>query len=89
MFRQAITVTLPGIMNVIMLQLILDSANIVRDNYEQIMAMLNGSGAVGDTTTVVGSIGFNAILSGEGYSVATALGLIQGLIGLGLGTPHQ
>lgn len=84
MFRQAITVTLPGIMNVIMLQLILDSANIVRDNYEQIMAMLNGSGAVGDTTTVVGSIGFNAILSGEGYSVATALGLIQGLIGLGL-----
>ncbi len=82
--RQAVTVTLPGIMNVIMLQLILDSANIVKDNYEQVMAMINGSGAIGDTTTVVGSIGYNAILSGEGYSVATALGLIQGLIGLGL-----
>ncbi len=82
MFRQAVTVTLPGIMNVIMLQLILDSASIIRDNYEQVLAMTRSSGAIGDTTTVVGGIGFEAILSGGGYSVATALGLIQGIVGL-------
>ncbi len=42
-FRQMVTVTLPGIMNVIMLQIILDVGGIMSDNYDQILAMVNGS----------------------------------------------
>lgn len=81
-FRKTITVTLPGIMNVVMLQLILDAGNVMRDNYEQILAVTNNSAALLDTVTVIGSITFNAALSGTGLSTSTALGLIQGILGL-------
>lgn len=81
-WRKITTVTLPGIMNIVMLQLILDAGNVMRDNYEQILAVTNGSAALHDRVTVIGSITFNAALSGSGLSVSTALGLVQGLIGL-------
>ena len=81
-FRQMITVTLPGIMNIICLQLILDVSNILRDNYEQILAMTNGqmTGAIQETVDVVGRIAFTS-LRDMNYGSATAIGLIQGVIG--------
>ena len=81
-FRKTTTVTLPGIMNVVMLQLIMDAGNVMKDNYEQILAVSSDSPGLGDTITVIGSITFNAALSGTGLSVSTALGLVQGVIGL-------
>lgn len=83
-FRQMISVTLPGIMNVILLQLILDASSIMRDNYDQILAMINGSQALQETTNVVGTLEFKAISDGTQYSRATAYGLIRGLIGLAM-----
>lgn len=83
-FRQAITVTLPGLANVIMLQLILDISSIVRDDYTMILAMINGSNSLGETTSVVGTLSYTAITRGGNYSSATAYGLVQGVIGLAL-----
>lgn len=80
--RMVTTVTIPGIMNVIMLQLIMDAGNLVRDNYEQILAMTQGSSAINDTTYVVGAMSYSAIIGGSGFSQATAFGLVQGLLGL-------
>lgn len=83
--RQALTVTLPGIMGVVCLQLILDTANIMRDNYDQIYAMINGQvdGAIQQTVDVVGRISFTSLRNGN-FGSATAIGLIQGVIGTAL-----
>lgn len=81
-FRQAVTVTLPGIMNVVMLQIIMDVAALVRDDYTMILAMTNSSWNLGETTDVVGTLAYRSIGNGNGYSSATAYGLVQGVIGL-------
>ena len=83
--RQAFTVTLPGIMGVVCLQLILDTANIMRDNYDQIFAMINGQtiGPIQETVDVVGRISFTSLRHGN-FGSATAIGLIQGVIGCAL-----
>ena len=81
-FRQAITVTIPGVMNVIMLQLILDISSIMGDNYEQIIAMTRSLDILNSTTSVVGTLAYGSVLGGGGFSTATACGLIQGVIGL-------
>ena len=83
--RQAFTVTLPGIMGVVCLQLILDTANIMRDNYDQIFAMINGQtiGTIQETVDVVGRISYTSLRDGN-FGSATAIGLIQGAIGCAL-----
>ena len=81
-FRQALTVTIPGVMNVMMLQLILDISSIMGDNYEQIIAMTRSLDILYPTTSVVGTLAYNSVLGGGGFSIATACGLIQGVIGL-------
>ena len=80
--RKMISVTIPGIMNVIMIQLILDVASVLSDNYDQIMAMTNRADALSETTSVIGAIEFNAVSGSSGQSRATAYGLLRGLIGL-------
>lgn len=83
-FRQMITVTIPGISNVIALQLLLDVGSIVRDNADQIMAMTNSSPALDRTTMVIGTSLINTItgVGGGSYATATALGITQGIVGL-------
>lgn len=81
-FRQALTVTIPGVMNVMMLQLILDISSIMGDNYEQIIAMTRSLDILNPTTSVVGTLAYGSVLGGGGFSGATACGLIQGVIGL-------
>jgi putative aldouronate transport system permease protein len=81
-FRKMISVTIPGIMNVIMIQLILDIASVLSDNYDQIMAMINKADALSETTKVIGAIEFNAVSGSSGQSRATAYGLLRGVIGL-------
>ena len=81
--RQIFTVTLPGIMNVILLQLILDSANIFKDNYEQILAVTNGSDSLVEKTAVIGSVTYGIIANpgDDSLSTATTIGFIQGVLG--------
>lgn len=80
--RQMVSVTIPGIMNVILLQLILDATSIMRDNYDQILALINGSQYLNETTGVIGSIEYGAVTSGSQYGRATAFGILRGLFGL-------
>jgi putative aldouronate transport system permease protein len=81
-FTKMFSVTMPGIMNMIMLQLILDVSSILSDNYDQVMAMINKSDALVETTQIIGSIEFGAISGSSGQSTATAYGLLRGVIGL-------
>lgn len=81
-FRMILSVTIPGIMNVIMLQLIMDAANLIRDNYEQILAMTRGSQDLSESTYVVGAMVYSSVMGGSGFSQATAFSLVQGVIGL-------
>lgn len=84
-FRMMITVTIPSIMNIICLQLILDTGAVMRDNYEQILSMLYGANGVSSTTKVIGEYIYSAALnpgSSNGLGAASAMGLIQGVIGL-------
>lgn len=80
--RQMITVTIPGIMPMICLQLVLDSSSIMKDNYEQILALTNGTTALEERLMVIGQVTMNAVSKGSGFGSATAYGLIQGVIGL-------
>ena len=79
--RQAFHVTLPSTMGVICLQLILDTGNIMKDNYEQILALVPDSTAINNTVEVIGKYTYSQ-LNGPGMGSATAMGLIQSIIGL-------
>ena len=80
--RQAFSVTLPSIMTVVCLQLILDAGSIMKDNYEQIIALIPGdTTALNETIEVIGKYTYSE-LGGSGMGAATAMGLIQSVIGL-------
>lgn len=79
-FRQAFHVTLPSIMGVVCLQLILDAGSIMKDNYEQILALVPDSTAINNTVEVIGKYTYSQ-LNGPGMGSATAMGLIQSIIG--------
>lgn len=82
--QKMITVTLPAMLPVIIMNLLLELSNIMSDNYDQILAITNGSGYVGGSTSVIGSYTFSTITKGGAFGSTTALGLIKGVIGLGL-----
>lgn len=79
--RQAMTVTIPGILNVIIMQLILDVGGIMNDNYDQIRALTKGSEAINETVHVIGTLEFNNTMAGR-YTEGAVFGLIRGVIGL-------
>ena len=78
---QAIHVTLPSIMNMICLQLVLDVGNIMKDNYEQILALIPDSTAINQTVEVIGKYTYTQMNS-SGMGSATAMGMIQSIIGM-------
>ena len=80
-WQQAKVVTLPGLANVISIQLLMDSAAILSDNADQIMSMTNGSPSLGNTN-VIGTSIINTVTGGGNFALSTAMGLIQGLVGL-------
>lgn len=82
--RKMLSVTLPGLMNVIILQIIMDIGHVMGDNYSQILAMRNGSNTLSSTTRVIGEITFGAIRDGSGQGRATAIGLVQSVLGTAL-----
>ena len=80
-WQQAMVVTLPGIANVIAMQVLMDAASVLSDNADQILAMTNGSASLGNTD-VIGSSMIANITGGGSFAQATALGLVQGVVGL-------
>ncbi len=79
--RQALTVTIPGILNAIVMQLILDVGMIMNDNYDQIRALTKGSEAINETVHVIGTLEFQDTMAGR-YTEGAVYGLIRGVIGL-------
>ena len=80
-WQQAMVVTFPGIANVIAMQVLMDAASVLSDNADQILAMTNGSASLGNTD-VIGSSMIANITGGGSFAQATALGLVQGVVGL-------
>lgn len=81
-FRQALAVTLPGIGNVVMLQLLMNVASLLGDNAEQIMALTNGNNDALSNLQVIGTGIIGSITGGGSYSASTAIGVFQGVVGL-------
>ena len=73
--------TIPGILNAIVMQLILDVGMIMNDNYDQIRALTKGSEAINETVHVIGTLEFQDTMAGR-YTEGAVYGLIRGVIGL-------
>ena len=82
--RQTFTVTLPGMMPIIGITLILSMGSLIRDDFEQIYAMVGSENyLLNETTNVFSTVVFKALRGGpKGFSSATALGLFQSIIAL-------
>lgn len=77
-------VTIPGIMPVIGMTFILSVSGVVKDDFEQIYALAGGGeGILGETMDVLGTWIYRSTKNGESWALgeATAVGLVQGIIG--------
>ena len=82
--KQLWYVTIPGLFPVLGVQVIFSLGNLVRDDFDQIYTLTNGSAALSETTEVIGTIVYKSIGSPSAYSDAAAMGLMQGLVALAL-----
>lgn len=82
-FKQALHVTLPGIVSTILVYLLLNISNILTNSFEQFYVFQNNANL--ETTRVLATymydLGFGSLRQ---YSTATALSLFEGLISLAL-----
>ena len=67
---------------VIIFNVIFSLGNLVKDDFDQIYTMTNGSAALSETTEVIGTIVYKSINTPSAYSDAAAMGLMQGVVGL-------
>lgn len=82
-FKQVFAVTLPGLMPVISFTLILNMGNLIKDDYEQILALVGDNNAyLKDTVSVLGTAVFGALSDVDQFSSGTAVGLFQSTISL-------
>ncbi len=81
--RQCLHVTIPGIMPAITMTFILCVAGIVKDDFEQIWALVGDSSILSETTEVLGTWVYKTLRgSFRGWGDATAVGLLQSLAGM-------
>lgn len=79
-FKQAIHVTIPGILPTITTLLILDIGGIMGSNFEKIMLLYLPS--TYEKADVIATYVYRMGISGGKFSYATAVGLFEGIIGL-------
>lgn len=80
-FKQAIHVTIPGILPTIMTLLILDIGGIMTaTNMQKILLLYNP--LTQDKADIIGTYVYRMGISGGNFSYATAVGLFEGIIGL-------
>ena len=81
--RQVFVVTLPGLMPVISFTFILNMGNLIKDDYEQILAICGENNAyLKEKVDVLGSAVFNSLSSVEQYSSGAAMGFFQSTVSL-------
>ncbi len=84
-FKQCIYVTIPGIMPAICMTFILSISGIVKDDFEQIYALAGEGGLLNETMEVLGTWIYKSMHNTSNFYAwgeATAVGMVQGLIGL-------
>ena len=79
-FRQALHVTIPGILPTIVTLLILDIGGIMGSNFEKIILLYLPS--TYETADVISTLVYRMGISGGNFSYAPAVGLFEGIIGL-------
>ncbi len=80
-FKQAIHVTIPGIMPTIMTLLIMDIGNIVTSsNMQKVLLLYNP--LTQERADIIGTLVYRMGISGGNFSYAAAVGLFEGVIGL-------
>lgn len=79
-FKQAIHVTIPGILPTIVTLLILDIGGIMGSNFEKIILLYLPSTYA--TSDVIATLVYRMGITGGNFSYATAVGLFEGIIGL-------
>ena len=77
--RQVRSITLPSILPVIMLMLTLRLGGIMQAGTDQILVMYNAT--VYDTADVIGTFVYREGVGGGKYSLATAVGLFESVVG--------
>lgn len=83
-WRMLWTVTIPGMMPVIGIQLILNVGNLIKDDFDQIYSLVGGSNyELRSVTEVFSSLVFRNLQAGpKGFSASTAISLVQSVISL-------
>ena len=80
--RRIISITLPSIIPTIMLMLILRIGNLLTAGTEQILVMYNA--VVYDVSDVLGTYIYRMGIGKMEYSMSTAVGLFESVVGFGL-----
>jgi putative aldouronate transport system permease protein len=82
-WKQTIYVTIPGIMPIIGITFILTVANIVKDDFEKIYALVGNNTLLLESTDVLGTWVYRTMnASFKNYGEVTAVTLMQGIISL-------
>ena len=83
-WRKLWTVTIPGMMPVIGIQLILNMGNLIKDDFDQIYSMVMGDNySLRPVTEVFSSLVYRQLQGGvAGFSSATAVSFVQSIISL-------
>lgn len=82
-FRKMIHVTVPGMMPIISLSLVFGLGGLIKDDFEQIYALVGENNLLSVRTDVFSTWIFKqATTNFKGYGVASALGFMQGIISL-------
>lgn len=82
-WKQTLHVTIPGIMPVICITFILTIANIVKDDFEKIYALVGGNSMLYETVDVLGTWTYRTMRSSfTAYGEVTAVTTMQSVIGL-------
>lgn len=81
--RQVFTVTLPGLMPVIGFTFVLNMGNLIKDDFEQILALCGeNNGYLQEKVSVLGTAVFGSLSSSDQYSGGAAMGLFQSVVSL-------
>lgn len=80
-WKQTIHISIPGIMPVIAMTFILSVSGIVRDDFEQIYALVGMNGELYETVDVIGSWMYRGLRGPfKGWGEVTAVGFVQGIV---------
>ena len=82
-WKRCLHITIPGIMPAIAMTFILSVAGIVKDDFDQIYALVGESSILNDTTEVLGTWIYKQLHGGSfrAWGDGTAVGLVQSLAG--------